>query len=385
MTDRATSRASPPADTSLPDEGDVAERLLRYLQRATQDPTLAYAEAPARMTGGFEAAIFSFRLGVAPPPFAGPLVLRLFRPSRQPQAVRREAAVQNALADITYPAARVVMIETGPSLLGGPFLIMERLPGRQLGFGFEGQGQGRSANGLVRSLLGLPHGMRRVIAIWCQAQLGLHALPIETFAAALDAAEQARNSFSLDAQYSMMRQWIADARLDGLAPGMEWLLARRPAAAPPAICHGDLHPLNILVVGDTITGVVDWGSVAIADPALDLGTALAITATVPIPAPPALRPILRPILRGLGRAFARAYLRSRPLDEASLRYFQVYCCLRQLIWVGLGAAAGNPRVGAYGSPEGVRNLIRHIAAVAGVAVDLPVFGAESTASTAART
>jgi aminoglycoside phosphotransferase (APT) family kinase protein len=380
LTDSNRDRASPPAagvvavnDTAL------SERLLRYLQSATQDPALAYAETPRRITGGFEAAIFGFRLGPAPPPFAGPLVLRLFQASRHPQAVRREAAVQNALASMAYPAARVVVIETEPAVLGGPFVVMEKLPGRLLGFGFEGLGEGRSAIALVRSLWGLPGHMRHMIALWCEAQLALHALPVAAFGTALEAAGQARNDFSLDAYLAMMRQWIADARLDGLVPGLDWLLTQRPAAVPPVICHGDLHPFNILVVADRITGVIDWGGVAIADPALDLGTVLAITATVPIAVPRPLRPIFRALLRSLGRAFVRAYRRSRPVDALSLRYFQVYCCLRQLIWVGLGAAAGNPRVGAFGSPGGVRNLVAHIRAVGGVAVALPVFPGESKA------
>ena len=374
MTDSSRDRASPPAAGVVAEsDSAVSERLLRYLQSAMQEPALAYAETPRRMTGGFEAAIFGFRLGVAPPLFAGPLVLRLFQASRHPQAVRREAAVQNALAGMAYPAARVVVIETEPTILGGPFLVMEKLPGRLLGFGFEGLGEGRSAIVLVRSLLGLPRHVRRTIRLWCEAQLALHALPAAAFATALEAAGQARNDFSVDASLAMMRQWTADARLDGLAPGLDWLLTQRPAAVPPVVCHGDLHPFNILVVEDRITGVIDWGGVAIADPAVDLGSVLAITATVPIAVPRPLRPIFRALLRSLGRAFVRAYRRSRPVDGLSLRYFQVYCCLRQLIWVGLGAAAGNPRVGAYGSPGGVRNLVAHIRAVAGVAVELPVF------------
>jgi aminoglycoside phosphotransferase (APT) family kinase protein len=93
---------------------------------------LPYAEPPARLAGGFEAAIFGFRLASAGPPFAAPLVLRLFRASRDPQVVRRETAVQNALVQLGYPAARVVASETELSVLGGPFLIMERLHGHLL-------------------------------------------------------------------------------------------------------------------------------------------------------------------------------------------------------------------------------------------------------------
>jgi len=349
----------------------VAERLLGCLRAATQQPALAYAEAPRRISGGFETAIFGFRLEGAPPPFATPLVLRLFRADRPAQAALREAAVQNALAGMGYPAPRVVVAEAEPSLLGGPFLVMERLPGRVLGTSFVGLGEGRSIAGMVRLLLGLQGRMRRMVALWREAQERLHALPVAAFARALEAAGQAPANFSLDAQLRMMQEHIAAAKLVGLEPGLAWLVAQRPPATPPVICHGDLHPLNILVKDGKLSGVVDWSNVTIADPALDVGTSLAIAATVPFAAPPPLRPLIRAAMRRLGRALLRADAHSRPPDSAALRYFQVYCCLRQLMWVGGYRAVGQPLAGGYGTREGVRSLIAHIGAIAGLAVDLP--------------
>jgi aminoglycoside phosphotransferase (APT) family kinase protein len=222
-------------------------------------------------------------------------------------------------------------------------------------------------------LLGLPRGMKRVVAVWCEAQLALHALPVADFARALAAAGVAPGDFSFETQLASMHRWTAESGLQGLAPGVAWLVANRPTQVPPAICHGDLHPFNIMVDGNRITGVIDWGGLTIADPALDLGTTLGTTAALPLAVPRPLGPLIRAVLRAMARAFIRAYCRGNPLDAASLRYFQVWCCLRQLLWVGRGAAAGQPRVGAFGSPEGVRNLVAHIRALTGVAVELPVF------------
>jgi len=144
-----------------------------------------------------------------------------------------------------------------------------------------------------------------------------------------------------------------------------------PAANPPVICHGDLQPFNILVEDGRLSGGVDWSNVTIGDPALDVGTSLAIAATAPFAARPPLRPLIRATMRRLGRALLRADGRSRPPDPAALRYFRVYCCLRQLLWIGMRRAAGQPVAGAYGTREGVRNLIAHVAAIAGLTVDLP--------------
>jgi aminoglycoside phosphotransferase (APT) family kinase protein len=42
---------------------------------------------------------------------------------------------------------------------------------------------------------------------------------------------------------------------------------------PPRWLHGDLHPLNILVVGGRISGVIDFGDITSGDPATDLAVA----------------------------------------------------------------------------------------------------------------
>ena len=55
-------------------------------------------------------------------------------------------------------------------------------------------------------------------------------------------------------------------RGDGVA-----LLARMAVPPPDArVIHGDLGPAHIRVVGDEVTGVIDWGDCCIGDPALDL-------------------------------------------------------------------------------------------------------------------
>lgn len=46
--------------------------------------------------------------------------------------------------------------------------------------------------------------------------------------------------------------------------------ARLPPPGPPVLCHGDLHLRHALVQGGRLTGVIDWGDVCRADPAIDL-------------------------------------------------------------------------------------------------------------------
>ncbi len=46
-----------------------------------------------------------------------------------------------------------------------------------------------------------------------------------------------------------------------------WVRVRNQNAS---ICHGDFHPLNILVKEGQVTAVLDWPGFSIADPVLDV-------------------------------------------------------------------------------------------------------------------
>jgi aminoglycoside phosphotransferase (APT) family kinase protein len=46
--------------------------------------------------------------------------------------------------------------------------------------------------------------------------------------------------------------------------------ARLPATDPVAVVHGDLHFRHLLLEGDRLSGVIDWGDVNFGDPAVDL-------------------------------------------------------------------------------------------------------------------
>lgn len=57
------------------------------------------------------------------------------------------------------------------------------------------------------------------------------------------------------------------------APGLVAAARRLPPARHTAVCHGDLHMRQLLVRGDSLTGIVDWVDVCRSDPAVDLSVA----------------------------------------------------------------------------------------------------------------
>ena len=66
-----------------------------------------------------------------------------------------------------------------------------------------------------------------------------------------------------------------DGRIDVAAATAAWdaALAAPPWNGPPVWVHGDLLPGNLLVRDGRLTGVLDWGSVGVGDPACDLAAA----------------------------------------------------------------------------------------------------------------
>jgi aminoglycoside phosphotransferase (APT) family kinase protein len=68
-------------------------------------------------------------------------------------------------------------------------------------------------------------------------------------------------------EVELLGLWGRPASLDG------WLPAARELPGPPASCvaHGDLHLRHVLVdARGRPTGVIDWGDLCRADPAVDL-------------------------------------------------------------------------------------------------------------------
>src|SRR5204862_7116809 len=109
-----------------------------------------------------------------------------------------------------------------------------------------------------------------------------------------------------------------------LEPVLDWLDQHRPPQAQAAICHGDFHPLNILADNGKPTGVIDWPNVVIAEPAMDVGSAIANISAVPINVPWALRLAAQAASGAALRRYERAYRARRPLDADAVRYYQVF-------------------------------------------------------------
>lgn len=306
----------------------LSTSLLSVLRRVTGDADLAYDGEPAPLTGGFWADLVTFRLVDPPAGWEGDLVARVMPDAA---TAAKETVFQAAVADQGFATPRV-FASGGPAegVEGRAFMVMALADGQPLLAGLD----------VVRALAKLPSLARRLPVTLATVLVGLHRLDPAPVERGLDAAgvERPRLETMLE---SLRSTSVALERAD-LAEAAAWLQAHPPAAEPVVVCHGDMHPFNLLVDRHGETTALDWSAAMLAPGTYDLGfTSVVLTAT-PLVVPRALRPVIAAAGRALSRRFIRAYERAagRRVDPESLAWHQGVVCARALVEVAGWVAAG---------------------------------------------
>ena len=101
----------------------------------------------------------------------------------------------------------------------------------------------------------------------------LHALHAVDPAAAVErGARDAAASFTAAQEVRDRMQEDVVPLLPSRVRARGQALLRRLSVPPPAprLVHGDLGPTHVLVVGDRVSAIIDWGDCCVGDPALDL-------------------------------------------------------------------------------------------------------------------
>jgi aminoglycoside phosphotransferase (APT) family kinase protein len=306
----------------------TTESLLMVLRRETGRSDLDFADDPVLLTGGFWAELLSFRLANAPAGWGGPLVGRIMP---APDIAAKETAFQTEIARQGYPTP-TVHAAGGPEegVDGRAFLVMDLAGGAPLLSGLDG----------LSAIARVPSLGRRLPKVLAGVLADLHRLDPEPVVRALDEAgvAQPRQACMVE---SLRETATALGRSD-LAAAAAWLEANVPADGPAVLCHGDLHPFNVLVDDAGAVTVLDWSAALLAPATYDLGFTSLVLAEPPLFVPPRLRPVVRAAGRWLSRRFLRAYERAAGVhvDAQALRWQQGLVCVRALVEVAGWVAAG---------------------------------------------
>jgi aminoglycoside phosphotransferase (APT) family kinase protein len=332
----------------------IAEDLLARVRLEAGCADAEFAEAPAGLEGGYDTAIFAFRLSGAAPPWDGPLVLRLFRSEHQAQP-RIESATQNAVADMGYSCPRVLLSGGDSGVVGGrPYMIMERAAGKPM----------------IRYITSPGHMTLRASPTLAQAHARLHALDAQAFrerlaAVGLTDADLARMTF--EGEFAMIEEEQARLGIAALEPAMAWLRAHRPAPRADVICHGDFHPLNVMMDADGAYSVIDWSLARFAEPEYDIARTIILWRRAPIDRTVVAGPLR--LLIGAGRRtflwrYMRVYRKLGPIDGERLRYYEGFAAMRTII-----TTLDGTNVTFWRNEQVLGGLAAHVRGCTGVDVD----------------
>lgn len=244
---------------------------------------------------GFDAAIFFVRFAGEDLPAAWrePLVLRVKPSVDALDVAQREAAIQEWAADRSYPTPRVLRVFGPGDLLARPAQIMERVPGRMV----------------LAELQSRPWRVRRLLRRMATLHVALHSLDPSDFPAGPDL---------LDNRLALTRETAEALDHEGLRRGLERIepLLPRLRDAPAAVCHGDFHPLNVIVADDSMA-VIDWTDAGVGDPAGDVARTLALLSIAHLAGSNRIeRTLLRAVGPMLARMYRSAYGAQAPIDMA---------------------------------------------------------------------
>jgi aminoglycoside phosphotransferase (APT) family kinase protein len=233
----------------------------------------------------------------------------------------------------------VVRASGGPDAgLGQAFMVMDRAAGQPMLAGLDG--------GLTPAAM--PRLLRQVPDLLATTMARLHALDPNLVRGEL---EQVRDvAVTVPGLLAALVRFADEFGRPDLVRAGRWLAEHPPALAPEVICHGDLHPFNLLADGDRVT-VLDWSTALLAPRAYDAGFTSLLLSEPPLRVPGWQRPLVRVLGRVLARRFVRGYQRQAAVtvEPGELRWYQAVVCLRALVevasWVHLGTAgtrAGHP-------------------------------------------
>lgn len=294
-----SARASAPGLTPL-------DELLGYLRERFGE-TAELAEPLEPVQGGMDTEVSFIRLrgGTLDDEWKQPLVLRVHRSADRAPVAHHERDAQAWCIEHDYPAPRILLVGTDADGFTVPLQVMTRAPGTTM----------------LTAMTARPWRMRQELHRLAALHAQLHALdgaswPNQTVTFAQD-------------RLATVQRWTAelhDAEIDAARVRVT-PIAVALDARPAVVCHGDFHPLNVIVDGDAAT-VIDWTDAGLGDPMGDVARTALLLRVAGVATPqPSLRAALTVGAPSLSHAYLRAYRQAAPFDP---RRFELWTIVHLL-------------------------------------------------------
>ena len=297
----------PAPETEFRSDQRIAADFLPYLQSEFEDP-VAYEVEPTRLTGGFDARLYRYKLVGQEP-----RVLRILRPAREAEELLRHQFVHQMMNQQGLKTPVIHRVCGDKSVLGGVFAVMDLVPGKPL---IE-QKPELHAKVLGESMATMHElDVRPIIESFRRA-----GVPDELFLSPVV------DQKSLD---------FCEQNIPWASSLIGWLRDHLPLDGQDlSVIHGDYHGNNLMFENGSVSGVLDW-AFRISDPALDLANTmndyLVFVRQIDLPGS-------HRFWEQIVNEALKAYQAIRPLNHERIKAFRVLHLLGALT---AGAAAVGP-------------------------------------------
>ena len=299
---------------------EIQSRLSTFYARAVPAKQGARISEVIPISEGWESDMYAFTLE------SGPygarrheeLILRIYSGEDVQAKSACEWRGMGLLHDAGYPVPRVLILERDDSPFGWPFLIMERIRGRQMWPVWFRSPEARQ---------------QELLTLFCRLFVRLHKLDWQPFARELASFDADDPHALLDRELDKIRPYVERFPIAGFLPVFHWLEGRRDLVSRgrPAVIHWDYHPANILLREDGSAVVVDWTQVDVSDLRFDLAWTLLLVSTYEG--------------QSWYERILHEYERLAGARVEQLAFFEVYACLKRLYSVVASLTYGPERLG----------------------------------------
>ena len=276
--------------------------------------------------------------------WAEPVALRIFPSPSDSATATEEAALLEFVAARGFPAPTpLAVVDVGPdNPFAVPWTVLPRVPGRPM----------------LDCITGAPHRARQLLRDLADLAVRLHAIdstgaPLTTDGPLID-----RWFDRYEPDLRAVGDGEGDRVLDRLHHHRHLVLAEIPV-----VCHGDLHPLNVVSARtDTVWShaVIDWTDAMIGDRHFDVARTTAIFGVLDVAIDQAwLRPVARRLGPRLAQMFLTRYRSVVELDNRRLDYWGAAHLVRGWAQVRSLANADQPTQAAAAVPQALADTLLH--------------------------
>lgn len=312
---------------------EIANGLTEYYQRYLKRGSPIISEVK-EITKGWETKLISFKVELEEigTPVSVDRVVRLYPGNYAAQKAEREFKMMYGLFHAGYPVPEVFHIEMSGRPLGNPFIIMERIRGRNM-------------------MEDLPTASEEELGpqidVFVKLMIDLHNLdPSQLFPEDLDVRSTREY---INRSITWARRNMEETGVGWLRPVLDWLDERKTGVSceRPSITHGDFHPDNIILREDRSPVVIDWGATRIGDYRADLAWTVLLASTY-------WSPDMRDII-------IDAYGRLSGRSVSDIEFFEVMAIFRRMYDVSVSLVLGADERGMRpGAQEMMRQDSEHL-------------------------